>query len=333
MPGQSVGTLNVSGNLVFASAATYLININAIRASQTNVTGVAALNGATVQVVDDSDITKRRLYTLLTASGGIIGTFNPDIIGVKNKVELFYDANNVYLCDHCKFSDLVQQLPFFGGDVSQIAGAIDAAIDANITLPARFANLLGLAVQPQLRAQLVNALTQLTGEVHTGAEQASFQSTNAFLRLLLDPFAQTRGTAGVGSAMGFAPEASAQLPSEVALAYASVLKEPAAPAQPAVASRPWNVWASGYGGRATIGGDPATIGSHDASVRDYGYAGGFDYRITPDTTLGFALGGGGTDWSIANALGTGRSDVFQGGLYGSTRWGAAYVSAALAYAS
>jgi autotransporter-associated beta strand protein len=79
MPGQSVGTLNVAGNLVFASAATYLININAIRASQTNVTGVAALNGATVQVVDDSDITKRRVYTLLTASGGIIGTFNPDI--------------------------------------------------------------------------------------------------------------------------------------------------------------------------------------------------------------------------------------------------------------
>jgi autotransporter-associated beta strand protein len=339
MPGQSVGTLNVAGNLVFASAATYLININAIRASQTNVTGVAALNGATVQVVDDSDITKRRVYTLLTASGGIIGTFNPDVVGVKNKVDLFYDANNVYLCDHCKFSDLIAQtLPFFPAAslpafVNQIAGAIDAAIDANITLPPRFANLLALALQPQQRPQLVNALTQLTGEVHTGAEQASFQSTNAFLRLLLDPFAQTRGTAGVGSAMGFAPEASARLPSDVALAYASVLKEPAASAQPADASRPWNVWASGYGGRATIGGDPEKIGSHDASVRDYGYAGGLDYRITPDTTLGFALGGGGTDWSIANALGTGRSDVFQGGIYGSTRWGAAYVSAALAYAS
>jgi hypothetical protein len=98
-----------------------------------------------------------------------------------------------------------------------------------------------LALQPQQRAQIVNALTQLTGEVHTGAEQASFQSTNAFLRLLLDPFAQTRGAAGVGSAMGFAPEGSARLPSDVALAYASVLKEPAASAQPAVANRPWNV--------------------------------------------------------------------------------------------
>jgi autotransporter-associated beta strand protein len=265
MPGQSVGTLNVRGSLVFTSAATYLININATTASLTNVTGTAVLNGATVQVVDDKDITKRQVYTLLTATGGINGTFNPDIVGVKNKVELFYDANNVYLCDHCKFSDLfASQLPFFPAFVNEITGAIDAAIDANITLPTRFANLLALAVQPQRRAQLVNALTQLTGEVHTGAEQASFQSTNSFLRLMLDPFAETRGTAGFGSAMGFASERSAAFPPDVALAYASVLKEPAA--QPAVASRPWNVWASGYGGRANIGGDPVNIGSHDRPI-------------------------------------------------------------------
>jgi hypothetical protein len=99
--------------------------------------------------------------------------------GVKNKVDLFYDANHVYLCDHCKLSDLIaSQLPFFPGapaspgslpaipaDATQIVGAIDAAIDANVTLPRRFGNLLGLAVQsqPQQRAQLVNALTQLTG--------------------------------------------------------------------------------------------------------------------------------------------------------------------------
>src|SRR5262249_35286509 len=57
MPGQSVGTINVRGSLAFTSAATYLININATTASQTNVTGTATLNGATVQVVDDKDIT------------------------------------------------------------------------------------------------------------------------------------------------------------------------------------------------------------------------------------------------------------------------------------
>ena len=328
MPGQSVGTLNVRDNLVFTSAVTYLININATTASLTNVTGTAVLGGATVQVVDDKDITKRQVYTLLTATGGISGTFNPDIVGVKNKVELFYDANNVYLCDHCKFEFNGEKSFAFPHNLEDVAAAIDAAIDADRTLPARLLNLLGLLQQP---AQLAIDLSQLTGEVHTGAEQAGFQVTNAFLRLLLDPFAETRGAGGGGSAMGFAPERSPAFPPDVALAYASVLKEPAAPAPPA--SRPWNVWASGYGGRANIGGDPVNIGSHDASVRDYGYAAGLDYRIAADTTVGFALGGAGTDWSLANALGTGRGDVFQGGIYGSKRWGAAYVSAALAYAT
>ena len=101
MPGlpNAIGTINVAGNLVFTSAATYLININATTASLTNVTGTAVLNGATVQVVDDSNITKRQVYTLLTATGGVNGTFNPNVVGVKNKVDLFYDANHVYLCD------------------------------------------------------------------------------------------------------------------------------------------------------------------------------------------------------------------------------------------
>jgi len=58
---EHVGTLNVRGNLVFTVRRTYLININAVTASQTNVTGTATLNGATVQVVDDKNITKRQV--------------------------------------------------------------------------------------------------------------------------------------------------------------------------------------------------------------------------------------------------------------------------------
>src|SRR5262245_60735701 len=182
------------------------------------------------------------------------------------------------LCDHCKFEDIAAfSLPgalALPGGASALVAAIDAAIDADVTLPARFRNLLALALQPQLRSQLVNALTQLTGEVHTGAEQASFQAMNAFLRLMPDPFAETRGAGAASSAIGFAPERSAAFPPEVALAYASVLKERAAPPQLAAIDRPWNVWASGYGGRTNIGGDPNRIDRNDTSVRDYGYAAG-----------------------------------------------------------
>jgi uncharacterized protein with beta-barrel porin domain len=58
---------------------------------------------------------------------------------------------------------------------------------------------------------------------------------------------------------------------------------------------------------------------------------GADYRFSPFTIAGFALAGGGTNFSIANALGTGRSDLFQAGAYLRHAVGPAYISAALAY--
>ena len=47
--------------------------------------------------------------------------------------------------------------------------------------------------------------------------------------------------------------------------------------------------------------------------------------------MGFALAGGGTNWSLAQGLGGGKSDAFQAGVYGATRSGPAYVAAAFAY--
>jgi hypothetical protein len=42
--------------------------------------------------------------------------------------------------------------------------------------------------------------------------------------------------------------------------------------------------------------------------------------------LGFALAGGGTNWNLAQGLGGGRSDAFQAGVYGATRWGPVFTS-------
>src|SRR6202040_3542236 len=55
------------------------------------------------------------------------------------------------------------------------------------------------------------------------------------------------------------------------------------------------------------------------------------YHLSRDSVVGFALAGGGTDWSLAQGLGGGKSDAFQAGAYGTARWGAAYAAAAWAY--
>ena len=61
--------------------------------------------------------------------------------------------------------------------------------------------------------------------------------------------------------------------------------------------------------------------------RAAGVAGGLDYHLSPDTVVGFALAGGGTNWSLAQGLGGGRSDAFQAGVYAATRSGPAYLAA------
>ena len=92
----------------------------------------------------------------------------------------------------------------------------------------------------------------------------------------------------------------------------------------------WSVWAAGFGGSQTTDGN-ATLGSNNTTSRIYGDAVGADYRFSPYTLAGFALAGGGTNFNVANNLGTGRSDLFQAGAFIRHNAGAAYLSGALAY--
>jgi uncharacterized protein with beta-barrel porin domain len=73
------------------------------------------------------------------------------------------------------------------------------------------------------------------------------------------------------------------------------------------------------------------IGSSNITASDYGFAVDADYHCSPNTVLGVALAGAGTNWGLANTLGTGRSDAFQAGAYSISWFGPAYVAGALAF--
>jgi len=89
------------------------------------------------------------------------------------------------------------------------------------------------------------------------------------------------------------------------------------------------VWAAGFGGSQTTDGNVA-VGSNDTTSRLGAVAVGADYLLSPHTIAGFALAGGGTNFSVANG-GTGRSDLFQAGAFIRHTAGAAYLTGALAY--
>jgi uncharacterized protein with beta-barrel porin domain len=203
---------------------------------------------------------------------------------------------------------------------ANVAAGLDNAINGGATLPAGFFNLFQLTP-----TQLVEALSQLSGENNTQAQQGSFQLTNSFLSLLTDPFATNRG---IGTTMGFAPERESRLPAGLASAYAMFTKAP-----PAVYTPRWDVWGAAFGGGNNTSGDPTVVGSHDLKSNAGGFAAGADYRFAPDALVGFSLAGGATSWSLANGFGGGRSDVFLAGLYGAKQFGAGYVSGALSYSN
>jgi autotransporter-associated beta strand protein len=358
VPGNSPGTMTVAGDLTIQRNAFYVVQMNPLMASRINVSGSASLDG-TVAAVFFPGIYLSRSYTILTADNRRTGRFEDlATFGLPRnfRARLDYFNNTVDLNLRAQligdgvfpFQPIAPLPPTAG--LPPIAGlpstpedppapppppftsnqlsvgrAIDNFFNNGGTLPPTFVSLYGLS-----GSNLITALDQLSGEPATGAQKVAFQLTDQFLNVMLDPFVDGRSRIGGADhpALGFAPERET-MPPDIAQAYASVFKAPPAPA-PVYEPR-WTAWGGAYGGSNRTTGDLAVSGSHDLSARAVGFAAGLDYRLTPDTVVGFAFAGGGTDWSLAQGLGGGKSDAFQAGLYGATRWGPAYVAAAFAF--
>ena len=274
------GTLTVTGNLAFQSGSYYLIHVTPSAASSTTVSGSATLSGGTVnaQFASGSYLTKQ--YTILQSAG--LGGTTFDALATTNlpagfAASLGYTSNDVLL-------DLTAALGTgsgLSGNQQNVANGMNNYFNGGGTLPSNFVPIFGLT-----GGNLSSALDQLSGEAATGGQQASFQLMSNFLGLMLDTGTGTGTGTGVGGsggsgggALGYASEQQTGFPSE---AYAAAFKQP--PPQPSFAQR-WSVWGAGFGGSGNIDGD-AAVGSHDSTARTYGFAGGLDYHVSPDTTAG-----------------------------------------------
>jgi autotransporter-associated beta strand protein len=326
-PGNSIGTLTVQGSLVFTTAATYMVEVSSTSADRTNVTGPATLAG-TVQVTSPSNSFRfNSPYTILT-SAGLGGTqFNGLNLTAPTGItgSLIYSGNNVLL-------DLISglgQLPGLNINQHNVAAALDTVFNT-------IGNSGGLGAI--FTGNIPQNLTQAAGETATGSQQTTFDAMNLFMSALTDPFIAGRGdpVSSSSRAPPFAEEddsanAYAQKDKQRTRserdAYAAIYRK--APIAEPFAQR-WSVWAAGFGGSQTTDGN-AIVGSNTVTSRIAGGAVGADYRFSPYTLAGFALAGGGTNFSIANGLGSGRSDLFQAGAFVRHTVGPAYISAALAY--
>ena len=317
IPGTS---MTIAGNLAFQSGAYYAVQLNGTSSTFATVTGTASLSGTALASFTPG-IVPQRQYTILTSAGLDNTTFSGLITG--NQPSGF-DASLAYTADDVLL-DMTAALgagSALNGNQQNAASAINAFFNNGGSLPTNFTNLFSLS-----GSALTTALSQLDGEDATAAEKGSFQLMNDFLNLMLDPTTGGGGIGGGGNALGFQPEQDPTLPSEIALAYNRILTK--APPKQSFDQR-WTAWGSAFGSAGHFDGN-AAVGSNSVNAQDFGFAGGMDYRVSPNMTLGFGLAGGGTNWSVDQNLGTGRSDAFQAGVYTKTHSGPAYISAALAF--
>jgi autotransporter-associated beta strand protein len=312
------GFLTVAGNLAFQSGALYFVQLNSTTSSFANVTGTAALNGLVgASFAPGSTVMKQ--YMILSAAGGVSGgfagvaTLPGGLIG-----SLSYDPTHAYLNFALNFAAK------YALTVNQqnVATTLGNFFNANGGIPSSFATLTPAG------------LTQASGELATGSQQATFDAMSQFLALLTDPFIAGRNGAGGGAgATPFAEEgdASAYAASKSGVARDAFARIPtkADVARNDLFDPRWNVWGAAYGGGSDTSGN-AALGSNSATARAFGFVAGADYQISPATLAGFALAGGGTNFSVSS-FGSGRSDLFQAGAFVRHTVGAAYVTAAAAY--
>jgi autotransporter-associated beta strand protein len=320
-PGSS---MSVTGPLTLSSAASYLVQINSTAATFANVTGSATPGGATVNAIFAGSVSSR--YTILSATGGVNGVFNPTIssnLSPNFKASLSYDPTHAYIDLALNF---VQPAGGFNQNQQRVANIASDFFSRTGSIPVAFG-----ALTPA-------GLTQATGELPTAAQQTTFDAMGLFMGLMT-PFVAGRGdpvSAGA-SASQFAQdsEASAYAASGKSRttnerdAYAAIYRKAPPPMSDPFNQR-WSTWTAGYGGSQTTQGEFAVLGSNNTRSSIGGVAVGADYRFSANTLAGFALAGGGTSFNVSG-LGSGRSDLFQAGAFIRHNNGPAYITGALAY--
>ena len=322
-----IQTTTLTGNLVQSTTGRLVTDINIAGATsdRINVSGTANLAG-TVQLQVSNLTFAPWQQTIVSAAGGTTTNGLALLASPALQAQLVYpNATDVVV----KSTGLNFVVPGLNNNQTSLANALNGAAHAD-GLGGPVFNLLLNGVTSVAGYNVV--LNQLTGETATGTQQTTFDAMNMFMGTMTDP--SNRGPASTpgGGASGYASESDASAyasdgrkrSSAERDAYAMFTKAP-----PAAFEQRWSVWAAGFGGSQTTDGN-AAVGSNTSTSSVYGTAVGADYRISPYTIAGFALAGGGTNFSVAGS-GSGHSDLFQAGAFIRHTVGAAYISAALAY--
>jgi subtilase-type serine protease len=332
-PGHSVGTLNVAGDVSFGPGSIYQVETNAAgQSDKIAATGKATLSGGTVQVVATATTTTPTLtYTILTANGGVTGSFSNAVSNLAFlSPTLTYNANTAFLT--------LTRLPFISAaqtaNQRNVAGAVERGDGALAT---------AVFNQPTAAAARL-AFDQLSGEVHASTasvltDESRYMRGAVLGRLRQASYSGALGTMGTmaslgigGPAMAFAPDAADQPLSDEVLAYRDAksplpMKAPVYKA-PVAREPDYAYWAQGIGAWGKFNGD-GNAAPVDRTLA--GFVSGVDVRVAGNSRVGFAAGYTNSQINL-DGRGTANVDTAHVAGYAGTSIGAINLRGGAAYA-
>lgn len=168
-PGNSIGTLSVAGNLTINAGSVYEVEVDAAgNSDKIQVGGTATLNGEVNVLAASGTYAASTVYTILTATGGIVGSFDSSVDTDLAFLDgsLSYDANNVYLTllrNSTGFADI-------GTTANQIAtgSATETLGSGNVIYDSVVALSTGDAQE---------AFDQLSGEIHASIQASRIEES------------------------------------------------------------------------------------------------------------------------------------------------------------
>jgi subtilase-type serine protease len=308
-PGNSIGVLNIAGNLSFVGAGNYIVEVDGANADKTIVGGTATLDGKVV-VTPLSRVTAKTTYNILTATT-INGAFNSAVMANnfgRNPTLSDDGFGNIFLTVDVGFLS-----PILTGAVtpnqSSVANAIDNHLLGGSNIPAAFDALFTLSP-----GGLKSALDQLSGEVHASttsllADEAGYARNAILGRLRQASYGGTMGAMAsltVGGPQAFSGEDD--LGSALAFAKSPIVRK--APLRASAAQNDIVFWAQGFGAWGRFNGD-----GNAASVRRdlAGFFTGIDTRAGDAGRVGIAAGYTG---SKTNSRGSSNVDTAHIAAYG-----------------
>lgn len=333
-PGNSIGTLNVSGAVAFASGSVYEVEANATSSDKIEATGAATLSGGTVSLIPYQGALLRAgtTYTILSAAGGVAGTFD----------NITFSTNSLFLTGALSYgvNDVYASIVRNGTSFVSVAGSGNQANTAKAIESLGAGSSLYDAVTLQSDvATTRQAFQSLTGEIHANVKASILEDQSAMSRILASRMAQSQDADGFAGSPGQAPVVAqpkrvdtAQNARDRRMMAHPPYGDSLVPEKPAPTPTRYDpaIWAQGFGDWGHLDGD-TTAGAFKHQSK--GLMTGVDWMASEHWRTGLAFGYQHADYKQDDFTGaTGRADRYSLSAYGGRSWGKLSLRTGVTYA-